>query len=53
VTRSPEWTRPTSTEPSARCSTARDADPEGTERPGNQGITGMTIRPRTEDQRQR
>jgi hypothetical protein len=37
-THSPDWTRPTSAEPSARCSTPRDADPEGTERPDTRGI---------------
>jgi hypothetical protein len=45
-----EWTRPTrptSTEPSARCSTPPEVGPERT-RPGRQGIT---IWPWTEDQR--
>ena len=53
MTRSPEWTRPTSTEPSARCSTPRDARPGSSERPGNQGVIGMTIWSWTEDQRRR
>jgi hypothetical protein len=38
VTRSPGWTRPTSTEPSARCSTPRDADRKAAGRPENRGI---------------